>query len=149
MRIIVYGAGAIGGVVGGHLALTGREVVLIGRPDHVSAIQQRGLRLVTPTSRHTLRLPAVTAPGQIDFGPEDVVLLCVKGQDTDEALGKLATAVTGIPIFCLQNGVQNEEIAARHFSRVYGAAVRVGGVFVNNGEVTARRDPPGWLVIQT
>ena len=34
MRVIIYGAGAIGGVVGGHLALTGTEVVLIGRPKY-------------------------------------------------------------------------------------------------------------------
>jgi len=147
IRIVIYGVGAIGGVVGGHLALAGKEVILIGRPDHVNAIREHGLRFVTPTDIHTLHLPAVTEPSQIDFRPEDVVLLCVKGQNTDEALRNLRTVVGDTPIFCFQNGVRNEEIAVRHFARVYGVMVRVGGVFVNNGEVIARRDPPGWLIM--
>lgn len=147
IRTVIYGAGAIGGVVGGHLALAGKEVILIGRPDHMNAISEHGLRFVTPTDTHTLRLPAVTEPSQIDFRLEDVVLLCVKGQNTDEALHNLRTMVGDIPIFCFQNGVRNEEIAIRHFPRVYGVMVRVGGVFVNNGEVIACRDPPGWLIM--
>ncbi len=147
IRTIIYGAGAVGGVVGSHLALAGKEVILIGRPDHMNAIREHGLRFVTPTDTHTLRLPAVTEPGQIDFRPEDVVLLCVKSQNTDEALRDLHTAVGDIPIFCFQNGVRNEEIAIRHFPRVYGVAVSMGGVFVNNGEVITRVDPPGQFIM--
>ncbi len=147
MRAIIYGAGAIGGVVGGHLALTGTEVVLIGRPGHVNAINQHGLRFVTPTGTHTLQLPAVTTPDQIEFKADDVVLLCVKGQNTDEALRDLRAVITDIPVFCFQNGVRNEEIAASYFPRVYGTMVRVGGVYITDGEVTARRDPPGWLIM--
>ena len=147
IRTVIYGAGAIGGVVGGHLALAGKEVIFIGRPDHVNAIREHGLRFVTPTGIHTLRLPAVTEPSQIEFGPEDVVLLCVKGQNTDEALRDLRAVVEDIPIFCVQNGVRNEEIAIQLFPRVYGVMVRVGGVFVNNGEVIARREPPGWFIM--
>jgi len=147
MRAIIYGAGAIGGVVGGHLALTGTEVVLIGRPGHVNAINQHGLRFVTPTGTHNLQLPAVTAPNQIEFTPDDIVLLCVKGQNTDEALRDLRAVVTDIPVFCLQNGVRNEEIATTYFPRIYGTMVRVGGVYITDGEVTARRDPPGWLIM--
>ncbi len=147
IRTIIYGAGAIGGVVASHLALAGKEVILIGRPDHVNAIRKQGLRFITPMDTHRLRLPAVTEPSQIDFRREDVVLLCLKGQNTDEALRDLRTVVEDIPIFCFQNGVRNEEIAMRHFPRVYGVVVRVGAVFVNNGEVTARRDPPGYLIL--
>lgn len=147
MRAIIYGAGAIGGVVGGHLVLTGMEVVLIGRPGHVNAINQHGLYFVTPTGTHTLQLPAVTVPDQIEFDSDDVILLCVKGQNTDEALRDLRTVVADIPVFCFQNGVRNEEIAASYFPRVYGTMVRVGGVYINNGKVIARRDPPGWLII--
>ena len=149
MRTIIYGAGAIGGVVGGHLALIGKEVILIGRPSQVNAIHKNGLRFVTPIGTHTLPLPAVTTPSEIDFSPEDVVLLCVKGQNTDEALRDLRAVVEDIPVFCLQNGVRNEDITVQHFKRVYGVMVRVGGVFVNDGEVIARRDPPGWLIMGT
>jgi len=147
IRTVIYGVGAIGGVVGGHLALAGKEVILVGRPDQVNVIREHGLRFVTPTDIHTLRLPSVTGLSQIDFRSEDVVLLCVKGQNTDEALRDLRAVVKDIPIFCFQNGVRNEEIALRYFPRVYGVTVRVGGVFVNNGEVIARRDPPGGLIM--
>ena len=48
MRFVVYGAGAIGGVVGGRLAEAGHEVVLIARGEHHDAIRVDGLRLVVP-----------------------------------------------------------------------------------------------------
>jgi len=147
-RVIIYGAGAVGGVVGGHLARVEKKVILIGRPGHVNAIRQHGLRLVTPTGTHILRLPAVTTPNQIDFGPDDVVFLCVKGQNTDEALRDLHAVTEDVPIFCFQNGVRNEEIATQYFPRVYGVMVRVGSnVFLTNGEVITLRDPPGLLAL--
>ncbi len=147
MRVIIYGAGGSGGGVGGHLARAGHDVVLIGRRGHVQAINEHGFRLVTPTGTHILRLLAVISPDQIDFGPDDVVFLCMKGQDTEEALRTLREVTSDVPIFCLQNGVRNEETTARYFPRVYGAMVRIGAVYLTDGEVTARRDPPGWLVI--
>jgi 2-dehydropantoate 2-reductase len=147
MRIIVYGAGGIGGVVGGHLARSGQETVLIARGGHAAAISQRGLRLSTPTGVHTLKVLAVTAPEQIAFTNDDVVLLTMKGQDTEGAMGDLRRVVDDVPVFCLQNGVRNEETAARFFPRIYGAMVRIGAVYLSEGEVTAPRDPPGTLVI--
>jgi 2-dehydropantoate 2-reductase len=147
MRIIIYGAGGIGSVVGGHLKRNGQEVILIGRAGHVGAIQKNGLKLVTPGETFVVRVPAVTAPDQIDFRPDDVVFMCMKGQNTEEALRDLRAVVQDIPVFCLQNGVRNEEIAAQYFPRVYGAMVRIGAEYLTDGEVACRRDPPGWLII--
>jgi len=147
MRVVIYGAGAIGGVVGGHLAYVGQDVILIGRPGHVKAIQGHGLRFITPSGTHILRLPAVITPDHIDFGPDDVVFLCMKGQNTEEALCDLRAVTEDVPIFCFQNGVRNEELATRYFPRVYGVRVLVGGVYFTDGEVSARRDPPGWLIM--
>ena len=147
LRLIIYGAGAIGGAVGGHLARTGSDVALIGRPGHMKAIREDGLRFITPTGTHVLRLPAVTAPDQIDFGPDDAVLLCVKSQDTDEALHELRKVAANVPIFCFQNGVRNEEIAAGYLPRIYGVRVRLAATYLTDGEVTARWDPPGALII--
>jgi 2-dehydropantoate 2-reductase len=147
MRFIVYGAGGIGSIMGGHLARTGHDVILIGRPGHVEAINKNGLRLITPTGTYVLKIPAVTAPDRISFGGGDVVLLCVKGQNTEGAMRDLNALTKDVPVFCFQNGVRNEEIAAQYFPGVYGVMVRVGAVYLNDGEVTARRDPPGWYII--
>ncbi|MEK7353952.1 MAG: 2-dehydropantoate 2-reductase [Chloroflexota bacterium] len=147
MKIVIYGAGAIGSAVGGYLWRVGHDVVLIGRPGHVKAIDEHGLRLVTPTGTHIIRLPAVTNPNQVGFSPDDVVFLCVKGQNTEEALRDLSALTKEVAVFCFQNGVRNEEIAAGYFARVYGVMVRAGAVFLTNGEVVSRRDPPGSLVM--
>ena len=147
MRFIIYGAGGIGGVIGGHLARAKHDIILIGRPGHVNAINKNGLRLVTPTGTYVLRIPAATGPEQIRFRPDDVVFLTMKGQNTDEALRVLKKVNETAPIFCFQNGVRNEETAAKYFSKVYGVMVRVGATYLKDGEVTAHRDPPGWFII--
>jgi 2-dehydropantoate 2-reductase len=147
MRLIIYGAGGIGCVIGGHLARTGHNVLLIGRPGHVKAINEHGLHLVTPTGTYTLQIPAATEPDKIDYEADDVVFLCMKGQNTEAALRDLRAVTEDVPIFCFQNGVRNEEVATKYFPRVYGIMVRVGAVYLTDGEVIARRDPPGWFII--
>lgn len=146
-RIIVYGAGAIGGVVGGHLFRSGHDVVLIGRAAHVDKIKQHGLHFVTPVGVFDLPVPAVTNPAEIAWQADDVVFLCMKGQDTDAALADLRRVVDDVPLFCFQNGVRNEEIASGQFPRVYGVMVQIGGTYLTPGEVLAHRDPPGTAII--
>lgn len=148
-RVIIYGAGAIGSIIGGGLARAGKDVILIGRPGHVNAIREHGLRLVTPKGTYILQIPAVTTPKQIDFGPNDVIYLCVKSQDTDETLRELHAMVGDVPIFCSQNGVRNEETATKYFSRVYGVRAGVGGIFLTDGEVIAEHYPEhlGWPIM--
>ena len=82
MRFVVIGAGAVGGVVGARLHQHGHEVVLVARGAHHDAIRADGLRLVAPEESVTLPLPVHPLPGEVDFRDGDVVLLCVKGQDT-------------------------------------------------------------------
>ncbi len=147
LRFIIYGAGAIGGQIGGRLALAGKEVIIVDRPGQVNAIKENGLRLITPKCTHTLHLMAVTTPDQISFKPNDVVLLAVKSQNTDEALRGLHAVVKDVPIFCCQNSVRNEETAAKYFPNVYGVWIGMGGLCVKYGEVTAKSDTPGRLIM--
>jgi 2-dehydropantoate 2-reductase len=147
MKIVIYGAGGIGSVVGGHLWRSGHEVILIGRAGHVRAINENGLKLITPKETYVLRIPAVTVPAQVNFNPGDVVFLTVKGQKTEEALRDLQAVNKDVPVFCLQNGVRNEEIAARYFPRIYGATFGIGAEYLTDGTVICRRDPPGRLLI--
>ncbi len=147
MRIIIYGAGAIGGTIGGHLARTGHDVILIARPGQVKAINEQGLRLITPTATHTLRVRAVAHPSEISFKSDDVVFISAKGQNTEEVLTDLKKVTKDVPVFCFQNGVRNEEVAAGYFTRVYGVMMRLPTVYLKDGEVIARRDPPGFFVM--
>jgi 2-dehydropantoate 2-reductase len=124
MRFVIFGAGAVGGVVGARLHQGGFGVTLIARGAHLEAIRRDGLTLLTPVERVTLRLPAAADPAEVDWSDQDVVLLATKSQDTLGALTALrATAGTAVPVVCLQNGVENERLALRLMARVYGAVV--------------------------
>ena len=138
MRYIIYGAGGIGSVLGGHLFRTGCEVVLVGNAAHVEAINARGLRLVTGDEPYTLRIPACKhAQALAPFREDDVVLLCAKSQHTLKCLGQLrnAGAPRSLPICCCQNSISNEPLATRVFDAVYGAMIMVPAIFMSPGEV--------------
>ncbi len=126
MRFVVMGAGAIGGAVGGRLFQKGFDVTLIARGEHLRALES-GLVLESPGETVTLPVPAVGDPAQVSWAPDGdgdpVVLLAVKGQHTDQALTQLAVAPPTTPVVCLQNGVENERRALRHFPRTYGVCV--------------------------
>ncbi len=138
MRFVVFGAGAIGSGIGGHLHRTGRNALIVGRPAHVDRIRQRGLQLVTADQTHTLSVPAVSRAEDVGFTEGDVVLLCVKSQDTDRALVEVRAAggdPRTLPILCCQNSITNEPAAARYFKHVYGVLIVVPGVFLEPGVV--------------
>lgn len=138
MRFIIYGAGAVGGVIGARLHQHGYDVILIARGAHLEAIQRAGLTLRTPAETTTLPIPTVASPADIDWQPGDVVILCMKGQDTVDALNALRAA-TGdtTPIVCCQNGVANEREAIRRFSRVYAMPVMLPATHLEPGVVQA------------
>jgi 2-dehydropantoate 2-reductase len=138
MRFVVFGAGAIGSGMGGHLHRTGQDALLVGRPAHVDRIRQVGLRLVTEKETYTVPVPSVSRAQDIDFTDDDVVLLCVKSQDTDRALVEIRAAggdPRSLPIVCCQNSITNEPAAARYFRRVYGALIVVPGIFLEPGVI--------------
>jgi 2-dehydropantoate 2-reductase len=143
MRFVVYGAGAIGGVVGGRLAQAGHEVVLIARGEHHDAIRDGGLRLVTPDADPlVLSIPVVSHPAGIDFRADDVVLLAMKSQHTGKALSALsATAPETVSVVCVQNGVANEPAALRLFEGVYGVCVVLPALHLEPGIVEAYASP--------
>jgi 2-dehydropantoate 2-reductase len=142
MRFIVYGAGAIGGVLGGSLFEAGHEVVLIARGAHYEVLNDIGLRLETPDGATTLRIPAVATPADISFRDDDVVLLTMKSQDTGPAVSTLAAvAPADLPVVCVQNGVENERTALRRFENVYGVCVMSPTTHLAPGVVQANSAP--------
>src|SRR5689334_23532453 len=118
MRYVVIGAGAIGGTIGGLLAESGQEVVLVARGAHLAALRESGLQLDDPERSRTLRLPAVGDVGEVGWRPGDIALLCTKTQDTEAVLDAMHAAAPDVPVVCAQNGVANERFAAARFGQV-------------------------------
>jgi 2-dehydropantoate 2-reductase len=136
MRYVVYGAGAIGGVLGGRLREAGREVVLIARGENRAAIQQNGLVLQSPDGRRVLEIPVIRHPEELVFTGDDIVILATKSHQTHEAVVELASvAPSHVPVVCAQNGVENERIAQRQFERVIGMYVFIFAAHLTPGVV--------------
>ncbi len=142
MRVIVYGAGAIGGVVAAALALAGREVVAIARGPRLEAIRSGGLLLRTPRGENRAPLEAVGDPSEIAFRPGDAVMLAMKTQHTEAALERLrAAGWRDGPIFCAQNGVANEAMALRRFPNVHGVVVMMPASYMAADEANVFAGP--------
>jgi 2-dehydropantoate 2-reductase len=79
-RYLILGAGAVGGALGGRLALVGRETVLVARGDHLAALRARGLRLRTPDEDVTQSVPVISGPDEIKLDVDDILILATKTQ---------------------------------------------------------------------
>lgn len=142
MRFVVYGAGAIGGVLGARLHEHGHEVALVARGPHLEAMRSGGLQLETPDGTGVVRLPVSDHLGDLRLTGDDVVLLTTKSQHTADALDQLvAHASPEVPVVCAQNGVENERVALRRFPRVYGVCVMLPATYLEPGVVQAHSTP--------
>ncbi len=128
MQVLVFGAGAIGSVLGGFLARAGHEVTLVGRPWHLDAVKAHGLRITGLWGTHIVT-GLRTATRLADAGPPSAyawVLLTVKAHQTDAAARELAAWLPARALLCaLQNGLGNYEALIRHLDPVRVALGRV------------------------
>ncbi len=105
MKVCVFGAGAIGGYIGAHLAQAGVDVSLVARGPHLAAMQSRGLRLIKQDGEIVVRPVCTHDPAEL--GPQDFVIVGLKAHQLSAAveamqplLGEktgIVTAVNGIP----------------------------------------------------
>lgn len=147
MRVVIYGAGGIGGTIGARLHLAGTDVVLIARGAHLDALRSRGLTFAAPDGVRQLTIPTVGHPAEISWSAQDVVLMTVKTQHTIDALEHLAvTAGHSVPVVCAQNGVANERMALRRFERVYGMLVNLPAIHLRPGEVVTHAAGAGGIL---
>jgi 2-dehydropantoate 2-reductase len=147
MRFVVYGAGAIGGVVGARLFQNGFDVALIARGAHYEAIRDRGLRIQSPDDDETLAIAVADHPSQLELTDDDVVILAMKSQDTIAACAALdGCAPAGIAVACFQNGVENERVVLRHFAGTYAVCVMSPTSHVDPGIVIAQSAPVSGLL---
>ena len=145
LRFAVIGAGAVGCYFGGILARAGHHVTLIGRPHHVSAIQQQGLLLTTQTFEEHIKLYASTELTAIHDA--DVILFCVKSTDTITTATQVKPHLSDhAVILSLQNGVENAELIRSVLPhQVIPAVVYVATEMVGDGHV--KHNGRGELVI--
>lgn len=105
MKVAVYGAGAIGGLVGARLARSGIDVTLVARGAHLAAMEAKGLGVIAPDGQFTVR-PRVTG-NPAEAGIQDFIIIALKAQGVPAIAGNLAAmlgpetavvmAVNGIP----------------------------------------------------
>lgn len=106
MRIAIFGAGGIGGYLGGRLSQAGEEVVLIARGEHLQAIKEHGLR-VDSIKGDFVATPALATDNPTEAGPVDAVILGVKAWQVLDA-AKAMRPMIGPETFVvpMQNGVE-------------------------------------------
>jgi len=133
-RVVVVGAGAIGAGLGGLLALNGVPVQFVARGDHGRAMREEGLELWRPHRQDRVRVPTVRSLAEVSLRPDDLVLVCVMGQHTEQAVAALPA---GQPVVSLQNGTRPLDalVAAGH-------PTTAGMVFV-----PAERPQPGRVLL--
>jgi 2-dehydropantoate 2-reductase len=127
VKLLVWGAGAIGGTIGAHLARAGHDVTFVDRADdHVAAINARGLRIEGPLAQFVAKAPAFLPDGIA--GEFEHVVLAVKAQDTADATRALAPHLHANGyVVSAQNGLNELVIKS-----IVGEA-RTIGCFVNFG----------------
>lgn len=143
--IVVLGAGAIGGVLGGRMAAAGTPVWLVdGWAEHVQAMRGRGLLMDGMRGELRASVQALTFD-ELDTlpGPISVAFLACKSYDTEAIVEQVRPllAPDGV-IVSLQNGL-NEETIARLIGpqRTIGAVTRLSGWLIGAGHVREMRDP--------
>jgi len=116
MRVLVMGAGAVGGYYGGSLALAGHDVTLVARGAHLEALQSQGIEIREETGAQRVAVRAVADPAEV--GPEsDLVFFTVKTYDSAAAIEALRPAIgEATTVLTLQNGVDSADL----LSAAYG-----------------------------
>ncbi len=124
LKVLAFGAGAIGTYIGGSLALAGQTVVFVEQPKAVEELRRRGMRLDLTLDERRRTKEAyildssafVVVPSleeALRYGPFDLALFALKSFDTPAALeGMRPFAAKMPPVLCLSNGVANEPAIA-------------------------------------
>ncbi len=124
LKVLAFGAGAIGTYFGGSLILAGHQVVFVEQPKMVETLRGAGLRLDLTLDERRKTKDAFLIPSRsftiapsleeaLKSAPFDVALFALKSFDTPAALEGMKPFAEKIPpILCLSNGVQNEQMIA-------------------------------------
>lgn len=141
MRILVLGAGGIGGMLGGRLAQAGADVTFLVRQPRQANLRKHGLRIESPFGNATVDASTVTEAPPAD--QTDLVLLTCKAYDLDSAIESIAPAMgPQTAVLPLLNGIAHiDKLNARFGSeRVIGGTVRMQATLTPDGIVRQLND---------
>jgi 2-dehydropantoate 2-reductase len=134
MRILVVGAGAVGGYFGGRLAQAGRDVTFLVRPQRAEQIQAQGLQITSPMHGDFTARPKTITAAEI-ASPYDVIFLSVKSYSLAGAIDDFAPAVgPETVIIPVLNGMHHMDVLTQKF----GEHAVLGGVCYVATEVDAQ-----------
>jgi 2-dehydropantoate 2-reductase len=136
MRILVVGAGALGGYFGGRLVEAGRDVAFLVRPRRAEQIAREGLRIESPHGDADLK-PRTVLAGAV-AGAYDLILLAVKAHALDAAMDDFSPAVgAGTTVLPVLNGMRHLDALAARFGpdRILGGVARIPATLGPEGQV--------------
>ena len=138
VEFAILGAGAIGSIIGAHLARSGHTVAMLARGRRAEDIERQGIRIKGLTE-FSQRVPVVTDLSQ--FSGADVLIVATKTHGTEAALAPLLHAKIGVA-FSIQNGLmKNDQLAAAWGrERVLGALADTSGELLPTGETLFTRN---------
>src|ERR1700733_14424706 len=141
MRILIVGAGAVGGYFGGRLAEAGGDVTFLVRPCRAKQLRQDGLRIISPHGDAVLT-PKLVSAGEID-APYDLVFLAVKAYALEAAMNDLAPAVgPETMILPVLNGMRHLDLLMQRFRKdaVIGGVCLVATEMDRDGRIVQIAD---------
>ncbi len=104
MKICIYGAGAVGGMIGGELARVGHQVTLIGRGPHLAAIKANGLTVLM--EGETRRTSPACTQDPAEAGRQELVIMVLKAHHVAAAAANIAPLLgPDTPVIAAQNGI--------------------------------------------
>ncbi len=134
MRILVLGAGGVGGYFGGRLAAAGVDVDFLVRPARAAALAEKGLVINSPLGDARIEARTLTEA----TAPYDAVLLACKAYDLDSAIDAIAPAVgPASAVVPLLNGLKHLDVLGERFGaqRVLGGLCHIGVTMGEGGEI--------------
>ena len=134
MRMLVLGAGGVGGYFGGRLAAAGVDIDFLVRPARAASLAGTGLVITSPLGDARVDIRALTGVTE----PYDAVLLACKAYDLDNAIAAITPAVGPRTVVVpLLNGLKHLDVLGEHFGaqRVLGGLCHIGVTLGRQGEI--------------
>jgi 2-dehydropantoate 2-reductase len=143
MKILVLGAGAVGGYFGGRMAEAGADVTFLVRPQRAALLAKNGLRIASKAAGDLKLAPKTVTQDQVQ--PDyDVVMLTAKAYDLDSAVQAIEPAMAGGQAFVLPflNGMSHMDVLAARFgdARVLGGVAYIASTLAPDGEIRHLND---------